>query len=156
LNSQTWEIGFTAVVDDTPYYTTEELEDLRVTILPFGLAWDVHTRTADKLIHTVEISFQKKGPPQPPPPDVDPLIDMSRSLRRLQRDVAMYLRKPANRTPPMYPHAMLLNIKDGKQNMTDSVRSETEHKPLYSAAILGKERTFIGVLHLTYVETVGH
>lgn len=147
LNGEIWSPAFTAVVDDTPYYSTDEISTLRVTILPFGFAWETDTRSRDKLLHTIELSLQQKAGAVPSPPTVDPLIALSKNLRRLERDVSKYLRNPTNRTPPTYPTASLLGL---------SGRKDLEFRPLYSSGLLQDQRTFVGVMHLSYVEFVEH
>jgi hypothetical protein len=154
INGETWSPAVTAEVDDTPIFTVSELDDLHLTIIPFSIAWEDHTRADDKLIHTIELHFQQKGLPPPSPPAVDPMAAMARNLRKLQSTIVHWLRKIENRRPPTYTEAILIDA-HSKAPM-QPVKSATEHRPLYDMQLLAKERMFWGVVRLNYVEHVRH
>lgn len=153
LNGKIWTPTFTAVVDDTPIFSYEELEDhLHVTIIPFSMAWEEHTRADDKLIHTIEVHFQQKAAPPSTVPD--PVSLLSIALRKLEIQVVHWLRKTENRKPPTYTEALLIDAHSKAPQQP--VKSATEHRPLYDMELLNKKRTFWGVLRLTYIEYVRH
>lgn len=154
INAEIWSPTFTAEVDDTPIFNVAQLANLHVTIVPYSQAWEDNTRAEDKLIHTIEIHFQQKGPPPTTPPTPDPMIQLARDLRKLQTQVIHFLRKTNNRRPPTYLEAFLV---DGhSKSPQQPVKSATEHRPLYDMQLLTKERMFWGVARLNYVEHVRH
>ena len=60
LNRGTFSQPFTAVRDYRPSYTLEELQTLRVTVMPKAVAIAGFSRKANSYDHKIEIAVQKK------------------------------------------------------------------------------------------------
>lgn len=129
--------AFQVEVSDVPEFDIDELSELKVTLMPFGVTIEEQTRAHDKWTHVLQIAFQQHAS-EPPAEGTDPLTEMSKSLRRLVVSVANWL-----------------SIRTHRKPVADSsiALSEIKAVPLYDSELLREKRLFAGVLQLTYQET---
>ena len=134
LNAETFSPVFMVVIDDAPEFDIEDLNTLKVTMMPFGADFDPVTRSHDRQRFVIDIAFQRHAPARPAS-GADPIVAMSLEIRNLQQTVANWLSVRTRRIPPTYQTAKLMKI---------------DQMPLYDAGLLRKERVYVGVMRLTY------
>lgn len=152
LRNQSWSINFEPTFHDAPQYTREDLETLRVTVLPYmvqpapmhklGQKPTKSMRGIEEYLYTLDIAFQQVGPPRPQT-GTDPIIAFSAARRTLVQEVMRWLNQPENKQPATYQQA----------NRSAWIRT-IEPMPLYDVTRLREERLFIGILRVTYEEYV--
>lgn len=152
LNNQAWSKNFTAVFDDAPLNTMQELESLHVIVMPFS----VQTAPMNKLgqkpvkgmrgietyLNTIDISIQQLGPARPTT-GTDPITVFSAGLRTLTQEILHWLNQPENKVPASY-----------QTNNRGAWIRTIEPMPLYDVSKLREQRLYIGILRVTYEEHV--
>ena len=138
INGNTFSPAFVLQRADAPLFSMPELSQLVVTLIPQEITQETSTRGHDKIIYTVEIGFQRKAPPRPQSGE-DPILRMTKEIRQLQQDVLNWLSHRSRRRPPNYANAMLMKL---------------SMSPPFVADMLRDHRHYLGVLRLTYEETV--
>lgn len=147
----TWApLTFTAVFDDAPKFTTAELANLTVVVVPNhvtiaplrlkGSGQPVLTRMRNVAHYgpAVCVFIAQKGPASVAS-GVDPLIAWSAARRLLAEKMGRFFDHRDNRIPANYTAARLQTV---------------EFAPLYDLEELSNNRSFLSMLRLTYSEHV--
>src|SRR5690606_879281 len=114
-----------------PEYDLEELQDLRVTVVPASIAIEGSTRSVSQHDVRIDIGIQKKLTTAGTAIDTEVA-----QLCDLVEEIGAYLKRR--------PLAALLGVLPGV------VWVRMENEPIYAADHLAQQRTFTSVLSLTY------
>lgn len=127
LNSTSFTMAFTATRGYLPRRELEEMDTLRVTVVPRAATRGLHTRAEHLLELTVDIAIQKKLAAESNA-EIDGLVDLVEEVSDFisGRDL---------------------------QTFNDAVWTETRHEVLFSEEHMDKLRLFTSVLSLTYQVT---
>ena len=123
LNAATFSQPFTAVCKFVPFYPEEDLQTLRVTVVPKSYEETNQSRQSSVLTISVDVAVQKK------------LADIeadSPAMLDLVSDILVCFK---GRTLTACPYARWV---------------ESKNEPLFSPEHLGQYKVFTGVLTLTY------
>ena len=149
--SATWApLTFTAVFNDAPKFTTAELSELTVVVVPNnvtiaplrlkGAGQPILNRMRNVAHYapTVCVFIAQKGPASVAS-GTDPLVAWSAARRLLAEKMGKFFDHRDNRIPAGYTAARL---------------QATEFNPLYDLDELSNNRSFLSMIRLTYSEHV--
>ncbi len=150
-NAATWApLTFTATFNDAPKFTTAELADLTVVVVPNNIAIAplrlkgagqpvlARMRNVAHYGPMVCVFIAQKGPASVAS-GTDPLVAWSSARRLLAEKMGRFFDHRDNRIPAGYTAARLQSV---------------EFNPLYDLEELSNNRSFLSMLRLTYSEHV--
>ena len=138
LNAETWTpTEFDAFVTDVALWELPALAALQVSVMPTNPEFEIKLRGFEEASYVLELGWQQLGPDHTAD-GVDPIIAWSRAKREEFQTVAKWLRQKDNRRPIAERPNLILR--------------RAAFRPLYDANILKKQRRYIGICELTYVD----